>query len=437
MEGKAAYTLEDASDVANIVIEGGQRLNGELMASGSKNGALAIMAATLLVEGEVVLHRVPHIGDVLTMVQMLNALGARAVLTPEGVLTVDATTITSSEAPEALVKKMRASFSVLGPLLTRTRMARVSIPGGCDIGSRPVDFHLKGIQVLGATVRNDHGVVECRADKLVGGKILFDFPSAGATQQIMTAACLAEGSTTIENAACEPEISDLARFLNACGACITGAGTSTVTIQGMSKLHGADYTIIPDRVEVGTFALAAMSTRGDVFIRGAEAQHCNALIQKMQEIGAAVRTDANGIRVVARRQPVATDIVTMPYPGFPTDLQQPMGAVLATADGTSIITEKVYEHRFRYVAELRRMGADTYAENRTAVIRGVPRLHGASVTASDLRAGAALVIAALGAEGQSEISGVEHLERGYEGFDVKLNALGALVSWSEVVPCLG
>lgn len=428
--------------VATLVIEGGHRLSGEITASGSKNGALALMAATLLVQGEVVLHNLPQIRDVQIMMEMLQALGARTRICGAGNLAVDASHITDSEAPAALVKRMRASFSVLGPLLARTGRARVAIPGGCDIGSRPIDFHIKGIQALGAAVRNDRGIVEARAGALVGARVYMDFPSAGATQQIMTAASLAEGTTIIENAACEPEIADLALFLNRCGAKVWGAGSPTIQVEGVKKLTGIEHTVIPDRVEIGTFALAAVSTRGEIFIRDAVPEHLSALTQKLQEIGAAVKPGNDGLYVASRRTCVATDIVTMPHPGFPTDLQQPMGAVLATAEGTSIITEKVYEHRFRYLDELKRMGADTYTENRTAVIRGVPRLHGASVTACDLRAGAALTIAALGAEGVTEILDVEHIHRGYENLDGKLNALGARVlpgevtAQNEVLACL-
>ncbi|MCC6485014.1 MAG: UDP-N-acetylglucosamine 1-carboxyvinyltransferase [Armatimonadetes bacterium] len=428
--------------MATLIIEGGQRLSGDVTASGSKNGALALMAATLLVEGEVVLHNLPRIGDVQIMVEMLQALGARAELSSDGVLSVNASQITDSEAPASLVKRMRASFSVLGPLLARTGLARVAMPGGCNIGSRPIDFHIKGIQSLGASVRNDHGIVEARAERLTGARIYMAFPSAGATQQIMTAACLADGVTTIENAACEPEIADLALFLNRCGAKVQGAGTNTVQVEGVERLTGVEHTIIPDRVEIGTFALAAVNTNGEVFIRKAVPEHLTALTQKLQEIGAMTQALDDGLFVACKRTCVGTDIVTMPHPGFATDLQQPMGAVLATADGTSIITEKVYENRFRYLDELKRMGADAHTENRTAIIRGVPRLHGAAVTACDLRAGAALTIAALGAEGITEISDVEHIHRGYENLDGKLNALGARVlsgdasTMSEVLACL-
>jgi len=421
--------------LAKILIEGGRRLSGEFTASGSKNGALAIIAASLLVEGEVVLRRVPHIKDIFTMLDILHYLGAKAELSEDGTLTINASTIVRNEAPPELVKKMRASFSVLGPLLARTGRARVAVPGGCDIGARPIDLHLKGIHALGALVRNDYGHVEAKASRLRGARIYLDFPSAGATQQIMMAACLSEGTTIIEQAACEPEITDLALFLRKCGVRIEGAGTGMIQVEGVRHLTGVEHEIIPDRVEVGTFALAAANTRGDIFIRNAVPEHCSAVLQKMREIGAIVHEDAAGLRVTANRRFVATDIVTMPFPGFPTDLQQPMGAVLTTAEGTSIITEKVYEHRFRYLSELKRMGADVYTENRVAVIRGVPYLQGAQVTATDLRAGAALAIAALGAEGVTEISEVEHIQRGYENFEEKLRALGASVLSGEALPC--
>lgn len=423
--------------MAKLVIEGGRRLTGEFEASGSKNGALAIIAATLLVEDEVVLHNIPHIKDIFTMVDILRYVGAKAELTGRDSLIVDATHIVRNEAPSELVKKMRASFSVLGPLLARTGRARVAVPGGCDIGARPIDLHLKGIQGLGALVRNEYGHVEARAARLRGARVYLDFPSAGATQQIMAAACLSEGTTVIEQAACEPEITDLAHFLVKCGARIEGAGTGTVRIEGVPKLHGVEHKVIPDRVEIGTFALAAANTMGDIYIRGAIPDHCTALLEKMREIGAIVQSDEEGIRVGAKRRFVATDIVTMPFPGFPTDLQQPMGAVLTTADGTSVISEKVYEHRFRYLSELKRMGADVYTENRTAVIRGVPRLQAAAVTATDLRAGAALAIAALAAEGMTEISDIEHIQRGYQDFEMKLTHLGARVLSEEAASCLG
>jgi len=414
--------------VATLIIEGGRQLRGEVTASGSKNGALALMAATLLVEGEVVIHNLPRIRDVLTMVEMLRCLGAKPRLSDDGTLVVDASEIITNEAPSHLVSKMRASFQVLGPLLARTGSARVGIPGGCNIGQRPIDLHIKGLTALGATVLNDGGIVEAESSELHGARIYLDFPSAGATAQIMMAATLILGSTTIENAASEPEIQDVARLLNKCGARIQGAGSDTIHIEGVKRLHGAMHDNIPDRIEVGTLALAALNTGGDIFIRGAVSEHCNAVLLKMQEVGARVIEETDGIHVSPLRRPVlAVDLVTLPYPGFPTDLQQPMGAVLATAAGSSVITEKVYEGRFRYLGELERMGAHTRVEGQTAVIRGVTRLHAAHVTAYDLRAGAAMAIAALGAEGTTVISDVEHIRRGYENFEQKLNSLGATV----------
>ncbi len=433
---------EDTSEVATLIIEGGRQLRGEVTASGSKNGALALMAATLLVEGEVVIHNIPHIGDVLTMVEMLHCLGAKPELSPNGDLKVDASNLITSEAPPHLVSKMRASFQVLAPLLVRTGLARVGIPGGCNIGQRPIDLHQKGITALGAMMRNDGGVVEASGSELHGARVYLDFPSAGATAQIMMAASRILGTTTIENAASEPEIADVARLLVKCGARITGAGTDTIHINGVSRLHGTEHTNIPDRIETGTLALAALNTDGDVFIRGAVGGHCNAVLLKMQEIGASVREDLDGIRVRSLRRPLrAQDVVTMPYPGFPTDLQQPIGAVLATAQGSSVITEKVYEGRFRYLGELERMGAHTRVEGQSAFIRGVPGLQAARVTAHDLRAGAAMAIAALGAEGTTVITDVEHIRRGYENFEQKLNSLGAKVRAGdtpieEIPPCL-
>lgn len=428
--------------MATLSISGGRKLTGEIQASGSKNGALALMAATLLVDGEVVLHNIPRIWDVLTMVEILDWLGAKPRLTSDGVLTVNASQLATNEAPQHLGSKMRASFSVLGPLLTRMGHARVGIPGGCNIGQRPIDLHQKGLAALGAMIRNDGGIVEATAGELHGATVYLDFPSAGATTQIMMAASLVLGTTTIENAASEPEIADVARFLVKCGARIAGAGTDTIHIEGVTRLHGVEHTNIPDRIEAGTYALAALNTGGEVLVRGAVPEHCNAVLLKMQEVGAAVRQDSAGIRVGALRRPLrATDLVTMPYPGFPTDLQQPMGAVLATAVGTSVITEKVYEGRFRYLDELARMGADIHVESRSATIRGVPVLKGARVKAYDLRAGAAMAIAAAAAEETTVITDVEHIQRGYENFEGKLRSLGADVrssqaSWQEAPPCL-
>jgi UDP-N-acetylglucosamine 1-carboxyvinyltransferase len=322
---------------------------------------------------------------------------------------------------------MRASFTVLGPILARTGYAKVAMPGGCDIGARPIDFHVKGIQTLGAYINTEHGFVEAEAERLQGAEVYLDFPSAGATSHIMTAASLANGLTTIQNAAIEPEISDLAEFLTAMGAKIEGAGTTTIHIEGVRELVGTSHHIIPDRMEIGTYLIAGAMTQGDVRIENIVSKHLESFLSKLRETGCVITTNGSWVRIRANSRPIATDIVTMPHPGFPTDMQQPFVALLSVAAGTSVVTENVYERRFKYISELRRMGADIKQDGRTAIVKGVDRLTGAQVTATDLRAGAALVIAALGADGRSEIVGVEHIDRGYECMAQKLISLGAEV----------
>ncbi|MCC6442212.1 MAG: UDP-N-acetylglucosamine 1-carboxyvinyltransferase [Armatimonadetes bacterium] len=408
-----------------IIVTGGCRLEGTVPISGSKNSTLAIMAGALLARGKIVLRNVPRVGDVYTMVEMLRYLGATVEINGCDVVTIDATYLNNREAPYELVKKMRASFWVLGSTLARTGYARVALPGGCDIGARPVDFHIKGIQQLGAQVSLEHGFVEATASQLRGSDIYFDFPSVGATAHLMITASLARGITTIENAAQEPEIVDLARFLNALGARIQGMGTKHLQIEGVDELYGNEYTIIPDRMEAGTFAIAAMATGGDIFLRNAFWEDMQPVLSKLEEAGTSISLEWNGIRVEGPDRPHATDIKTMPHPGFPTDMQQPMTALLSVADGTSIINETLYESRFKYAQELARMGADIKIEGRSAIIKGVPRLTGAPVVASDLRAGAALVIAGLMAEGETEIASFHHVDRGYERLEEKLCALGA------------
>ena len=407
-----------------LYVTGGTRLEGTVKISGSKNGALAIMAGALLGSGKTTLSNVPRIGDISTMVDTLRALGA--VIEMEGDrLTIDATNLTSCEAPYELVKRMRASFCVLGPLVARLGQAKVAMPGGCDIGARPIDFHVKGIQALGAYVETDHGYVYAESEKLRGSQVYLDFPSAGATQHIMTAACLAEGVTVIHNAAAEPEVVDLAGFLIAMGGQVEGAGSTTVKITGVRELRGTEYTIIPDRMEAATFGMAAAISRGDVTITSVEPSHLEPVLPKLQEVGLRVDVRGDTIRYRMVDRPLATDVMTMPHPGFPTDMQQPMVALLSVAEGASVITENVYERRFKYINELQRMGADIKQEGRTAVIKGVRQLTAAPVTATDLRAGAALVVASLAAEGRTEIAGTEHIDRGYENLVQKLCSLGA------------
>jgi len=361
------------------------------------------------------------------MVELLNGLGAATRFTDEHSVVIDAAGIYHLEAPYELVRKMRASFCVLGPLLSRFGFARVPVPGGCDIGARPVNFHIEGLRRLGAQIHIDHGIYTAEAKKLKGARIYLDFQSAGATQHLMTAACLAQGTTIIENCAAEPEVVDLADFLNALGAQVTGAGTPTISIKGVDKLGGGDYSVISDRMEAGTFAVAAAITGGDVFIRGAVPVHMGPVSSKLAEAGVEVTEDSTGMRVRRSGKLYPVDIKTAPHPGFPTDMQQPFAALLAIADGTSIITETVYESRFRYANELNRMGASVRVEGRTAVIEGVSTLTGAPVTATDLRAGATLICAAMAAEGETEISGLEHIDRGYDDVVSKLEGLGASI----------
>lgn len=414
--------------MGKLYVTGGSPLNGTVRSSGSKNSTLAVMAGALLGTGKTVLRNVPQIGDVHTMMEMLGALGVGCRVISPGTVEIDATQITATEAPYELVKKMRASFCVLGPVLARKGYAKVAVPGGCDIGARPIDFHVKGIQALGALVNMDHGFVEAECGRLHGAQVYLNFPSAGATQHVMTTACLAEGVTTIHNAAMEPEIVVLASLLRRMGARIDGDGTTTVRVEGVRELHGAEFDVVPDRMESGTFAVAAAITRGDVTIENVIREHIEPFVLKLREAGAVVDFNHSTMRVRCDSRPMATDVMTMPHPGFPTDLQQPFTALLSLADGTSVITENVYERRFKYVNELVRMGADIKQEGRTAIVAGVPKLTGAQVTASDLRGGAALLCAALAAEGCSEISGSEHVERGYENIVCKLQALGADVS---------
>jgi UDP-N-acetylglucosamine 1-carboxyvinyltransferase len=411
-----------------IYVAGGNRLEGEVRISGSKNGTLALMAGALLAKGVTILENVPRIGDTYTMVEMLQQLGVPTIISGPNTVEIDATSIGNCEASYELVKKMRASFCVTGPILARTGYAKVPMPGGCDIGARPVDFHVKGLQALGAKVTIEHGFVEAETPKLKGTGIYLDFPSAGATQNLMTAACLADGITRIENAALEPEVTELANLLMAMGARITGVGTSTIEIEGVKELHGVRYRVIPDRMETGTFAIAAAITGGDVTLVDTVPEYCTAMLQKLQESGVHVTRGADWVRISSNRRPVAVDIKTMPHPGFPTDMQQPFAAMLSIADGTSIISETVYERRFKYLAELERMGADITQEGRTAIIKGVPKLTSAEVAATDLRAGAALVIAGLSAEGRTTVTSVEHIDRGYEDIVPKLASLGADIS---------
>ena len=410
-----------------IVIEGGVPLSGEVAVSGSKNAALPIMIASLLTAEPVVIRNVPRLRDIATALTLLGHLGVESRWLDDHTMELCAAHIDSHEAPYDLVRTMRASFFVLGPLLARTGRARVSTPGGCAIGARPVNLHIKGIRALGARVQLRHGYVEAHAERLAGARVWLDTPSVGATETIMMAATLARGRTALENAAREPEVQDLARMLNAMGARITGAGNHVIEIEGVECLHGADHAVINDRIEAGTLMVATAITGGNVLIRGACADDLKATIAKLQESGVEVTPEADGLRVTRRRPVVPVELRTLPYPGFPTDLQAQMMALLAGAEGTSVITETIFENRFMHALELLRMGADIAMKGPTAVVRGVPRLSGAPVMATDLRASSSLVLAGLAAENTTEVQRVYHLDRGYEALDSKLRSLGARI----------
>jgi UDP-N-acetylglucosamine 1-carboxyvinyltransferase len=409
-----------------IVIRGGEVLNGEVVVSGSKNAALPLLFSTLLTAERCVLRNVPELADVRTTLQVLRHLGARVSRSPDGRdVVVEARDITCTEAPYDLVKTMRASFLVLGPLLARFGHARVSTPGGCAIGARPVDLHLSGLQKMGARLRMAAGYIEAEAERLRGTKIVLDFPSVGATQQLMMAAALAEGTTVIENAAREPENVCLAGLLERMGAVVRGAGTSEVTVEGQPALGGADHTVIPDRIEAGTYMVAAAVTGGAVQVTGARADHLDAFIAKLRAAKVTVREGESGVRVEANGHLAAVDVKTMPYPGFPTDLQAQFMTLMTRAAGTSTITESIFENRFLHAQELGRMGADIRVDGRHAAVHGPQLLSGAPVMATDLRASVCLVLAALGARGTTRVSRVYHLDRGYERIEEKLAALGA------------
>src|SRR5919106_3435995 len=406
-------------------IRGGRRLEGEVAVGGAKNSTLKLMAAALMVPGEVVLDGVPHITDVLLMGDVLERLGARVTRDRDS-LVIDSSGEPSDETPYELVTKMRASIQVLGPLLARLGRARVAMPGGDAIGSRPIDLHVAGLERMGAKFTSEHGYVEGVADRLQGTSILLEFPSVGATENLLMAAATAQGKTTIENAAREPEIQDLASFLNAAGARISGAGTNLITIDGVESLApGFRHRVVPDRIEAGTFAIGAAATRGSVRIGGIRPVLLELPLQKLEAAGAEVHRDDHEMTVSMSRRPQSIDLVTLPYPGFPTDLQPPMMVLLSQANGSSILTENVFEARFLFVAELNRMGSHIRVEGHHAVIRSVENLSGAPVRVPDIRAGAALILGGLCAEGETIVYDDGHIERGYERFHEKLQSLGA------------
>ncbi|WP_316570535.1 UDP-N-acetylglucosamine 1-carboxyvinyltransferase [Neobacillus sp. YIM B06451] len=409
-----------------IIVRGGNRLNGTVRVEGAKNSVLPVLAATLLAsDGKSIIRDVPALSDVYTINEVLRHLNAEVVFENNQVV-VDASRELKEEAPFEYVRKMRASVLVMGSLLARNGRARVALPGGCAIGSRPIDQHLKGFEAMGAKVKVGNGFIEAEVDgRLKGARVYLDFPSVGATENIMMAATLAEGTTILENVAKEPEIVDLANLLNKMGAKVVGAGTGTIRIEGVDVLFGADHAIIPDRIEAGTFMVAAAITGGNVLVQGAVPEHLSSLIAKMEEMGITIVEEEDGVRVIGTDQLKAVDIKTMPHPGFPTDMQSQMMALLLRAEGTSMITETVFENRFMHVEEFRRMNADIKIEGRSVIIPGKSNLQGAEVAATDLRAAAALILTGLVAEGVTRVTELKHLDRGYVNFHQKLAALGA------------
>ncbi len=410
-----------------MVIEGGHRLQGEVWVSGAKNAALPSIAAALLTGEELLLENVPHLGDVRTMSTLLATMGTEVERSDPHTLSLRAQRLTSWEAPYELVKTMRASILVLGPLLSRFGRARVSLPGGCSIGSRPIDLHLMGLERMGAQIELKEGYVEAECRRLKGNTILFDISTVTGTENLMMAACLAEGRTVLENAAREPEVSDLAQLLVSMGARIEGIGSSRIVIEGVKELKGARHRIIPDRIEAGTLMVAAGITKGEVLIRGATPEHIEILFEKLREAGMAIQVEDQGIRARMDRRPSPVNIRTLPYPGFATDMQAQMMALASLGRGRSMIAETVFENRFMHINELTRMGAKIRVAGSNAFIQGVPRLSGAPVMATDLRASACLVLAGLAADGVTTVSRVYHLDRGYEGIEQKLSALGARI----------
>lgn len=415
------------SQVEALVIRGGVPLGGEVRVGGAKNASLPIIAASLLAAGPSKVEDVPHLKDVDTMCGVLSSVGATVSRSPN-VIVVDASEISSVEPPYELVRAMRASFLVIGPLLARMGRVRVSLPGGCAIGSRPIDLHLKGLAALGAEIDMGYGQIEAKADRLTGARVYMDFPSVGATENIMMAAVLASGMTLIENAAQEPEVVDLANFLNSMGARVRGAGTNALRIEGVSELSPACHTVIPDRIEAGTLMVAAAMTRGSLVVDNVVTEHLKPITAKLREAGVSVEErDDGSVYVEMHQRPAGVDIKTMPYPGFPTDLQAQFMAMMSISSGSSVITETVFENRFMHVSELARMGASIKIDGRAAMIEGQADLSGAQVRCTDLRAGAALVLAGLVASGETVVSDVYHVDRGYERLEEKLARAGAYI----------
>ena len=411
-----------------LVVTGPTQLKGEVTISGAKNAAVAILPATLLIDGICTIENIPHISDIEISCKILEDLGAKITWTDKNTITVDTTNITTTKAPLDLTSKFRASYYIIGSMLGRKGEIEVGMPGGCKLGARPIDQHIKGFEALGATVNVEKGKINAKAKKLKGTPIYMDIVSVGATINVMLAAVLAKGTTTIDNAAKEPHIVDVANFLNTMGADIRGAGTDVIKINGVEKLHGnATYSVVPDQIEAGTFMLAAVATRGDLTLKNCITKHLESITAKIIEVGGNVEDNGDSIRVWCNKRPNKANIKTLPYPGFPTDLQPQMGVVLSLANGNSVINESIWDSRFQYTDELNKMGAKITAQGKTAFFEGVKKLYGAPVYCTDLRAGAALVIAGTCAEGETDIYNLQHIDRGYENIEEKFRKIGAKI----------
>ena len=410
------------------VVKGGVPLRGEVSIGGAKNAALGILAAAIMTDETVTIENVPNVRDTRVLLQAIEGIGAKVKYIYNNTVQINGGSISDLNVEYEYIRKIRASYYLLGALLGKYKESNVALPGGCNIGSRPIDQHLKGFKALGAKVNIDHGVVSAKAENLVGGHIYFDVVTVGATINLMMASCMAEGETILENAAKEPHIVDVANFLNAMGANIKGAGTDVIRIKGVNRLHGCTYSIIPDQIEAGTFMMAAAATRGDIVIKDVIPKHLESITAKLLEMGCKLVEGNDWIRVIAEGEVGSTNVKTLPYPGFPTDMQPQIAVALALAKGSSMVTESIFENRFKYVDELNRMGAKIKVEGNTAYIEGVEKFTSAQLSAPDLRAGAALVIAALAADGISQIDDIEYIQRGYEDFEGKLSALGAIIA---------
>ena len=410
------------------VVKGGVPLRGEVSIGGAKNAALGILAAAIMTDETVTIENVPNVRDTRVLLQAIEGIGAKVKYIYNNTVQINGGSISDLNVEYEYIRKIRASYYLLGALLGKYKESNVALPGGCNIGSRPIDQHLKGFKALGAKVNIDHGVVSAKAENLVGGHIYFDVVTVGATINLMMASCMAEGETILENAAKEPHIVDVANFLNAMGVNIKGAGTDVIRIKGVNRLHGCTYSIIPDQIEAGTFMMAAAATRGDIVIKDVIPKHLESITAKLLEMGCKLVEGDDWIRVIAEGEVGSTNVKTLPYPGFPTDMQPQIAVALALAKGSSMVTESIFENRFKYVDELNRMGAKIKVEGNTAYIEGVEKFTSAQLSAPDLRAGAALVIAALAADGISQIDDIEYIQRGYEDFEGKLSALGAIIA---------